>query len=155
MFHGLEGASRSAPALHRMDDVADDARVVIDFPPSPDDIRLYNQRMSHLSQAGWHSGLSGLSLVVLGLMGMGCSAYACMQTSLQGDEAVFADEHRWLGYAFGGSVALLSTWSITFGLSEICVCARKRREARQEMQAMSASVRFDARSGEANGRDFV
>ncbi len=128
--------------------------VRLEFPPTPDDIRLHSQTMSHLAQVGWSAGVTGLAMIVTGLVGLGASAYICTESTALTDDGRAAPESKWLGYAIAGSVAAISTMSTMVGLREVCRCAKKRREADRELLAMSVTVRTTSAPVE-DSRDFA
>ena len=131
-------------------EAVDEQRVTIDFPASPDDVRLRSQSTSscRLSMAGCTSGMSGLVTLVLGLAGLATAAYVCVETDKQAGSAVANSEIQRLGYGFGGSVAVLGGMLVTYGVGQLSYAAAKRREAQEEALELSQQARFESTMGE-------
>lgn len=135
----------SSARIHRAAiESADDARITIDFPPTPDDVRLRSQTMSRLSRAGYASGLTGLAVTVLGVAGLASSAYLSVQAAAEVEAPDGADADRWVEFGLCGGLAVLSSLVVTFGLSQVCLCVKERRQAGQAWGAFSTRVQFES-----------
>ncbi|MDR3397092.1 MAG: hypothetical protein P4M06_05980 [Pandoraea sp.] len=130
-------------------------QVNIDFPLAPDDVRLRSRRMSRLVDAGCASGLIGMTSTVLGLAGLASAAYICLEADALGDTSIAAHNRRWLGYGFGGGMGFVSTVAVTFGLTQVCLALRKRREAAQEIGTLSVRARFGTATTEDPRRELA
>ncbi len=139
----LSGATVQVPSHRPAVEAAEDMQVDIDFPLTPDDVRLRSRRMSRLVDAGCGAGLIGLTSTVLGLAGLAGAAYICLEAHAQADTSVEAHNRRWLGYGFGGGMGFVSSVAVTFGLTQVCLALRKRREAAQEMGTLSVRARVE------------
>lgn len=139
----------SAPVVES----AEDARIMMDFPPTPDDVRRQSQTISRLGRAGFAVGLSGLTVTVLGAVGLISGAYFCLAAAAEVDDSESAEMSRRLGYGLGGGTLLLSAGAVTFGLSQICRGISARRQAGQEITSLHARVQFAPR-GEGRIREY-
>ncbi|VVE28215.1 hypothetical protein [Pandoraea anhela] len=145
----FDGAGPSAPVYRAAIESADDARITIDFPPTPDDVRLRSQTMSRLSQAGCVSGLVGLAVTVLGVAGLAGSAYFAVQAATDVERTRAAEQDRWGELGLSGGLSVLSSLVVTFGLSQVCLCVKARRRAEQEWETFTTRVQFEpSRAGE-------
>ncbi|UVA80314.1 hypothetical protein [Pandoraea commovens] len=152
---GETGPSAPATHTHRAAiESAEDARITIDFPVTPDDVRLRSQTMSRLGRGGLSGGLTGVAITVLGLLGLATGAYYCLEASASDDDSEVARQDRWIGVGVGGGMAGLSTLAVTFGLGQVCLCLKKRREAGREMTSLSTRVQFES-PREVGSRDYV
>ncbi|WP_157123021.1 hypothetical protein [Pandoraea vervacti] len=140
----IDGAGPSAPVYRAAVESAEDARITIDFPATPDDVRLRSQTMSRLSQAGCVTGLTGLAVTILGMVGLAGGAYLCLDAAAEVDDTETAEHNRWVGFGLGGGMGTLSALAVTFGLGQVCLCLKARREAEQEMGTISTRVHFTA-----------
>lgn len=143
----IDGAGPSAPVYRAAIESAEDAHITIDFPATPDDVRLRSQTMSRLSQAGRVTGLTGLAVTILGLVGVAGSAYLCLEAAAEIEDTDAADRNRWIGFGLGGGMGTLSALAVTFGLSQVCACLKARRRAEREMETMSTHVHFTTPGG--------
>lgn len=146
----ISGGLQPVTSLRPPVECAEDHRVMIEFPLTPDDVRLRSQTMSRLSSTGCASGLAGFAITILGVAGMATAGYICLEADSEVDKSIVAHDRRWLGYGFGGGMAILSSMAVTFGLSQVCLTIRRRRDAAQEMSALSGRARFESAS--AGGR---
>jgi len=152
---GGTGASAPAASTHQAAiESAEDARITIDFPVTPDDVRLRSQTMSRLGRGGLSGGLTGVTITVLGLLGVATGAYYCLEAAVSDDDSEIAQQDRWLGLGVGGGMAGLSALAVTFGLAQVCQCLKKRRDAEREMTTLSTRVQFES-PREAGSRDYV
>ncbi|MDM8355904.1 hypothetical protein [Pandoraea communis] len=138
----ISGAAVQMPSHRPAVEAAEDMQVNIDLPLSPDDVRLRSRTVSRLADAGCAAGLIGLTSTVLGLAGLASAAYICLEADAQADTSVAAHNRRWLGYGFGAGMGFVSSVAVTFGLTQVCLALRKRREVAQEMVTMSVRARF-------------
>lgn len=142
------------PQNHGGVESADALQVDIDFPSTPDDVRLRSCTMSRLSNAGCGSALLGLASTILGLVGLASAAYICLDADALPDTSIDAHNRRWVGYGFGAGMGFVSSVAVTFGLTQVCLARRKRRDAAQEMSALSVRARFETAFGTANTEGF-
>ncbi|VVD98503.1 hypothetical protein PAQ31011_02014 [Pandoraea aquatica] len=152
-----EGAGPSAqvaPTYRAIIESADDARISIDFPVTPDDVRLRSQTMSRLQHGGLSDGLTGVAITVLGMLGLASGAYYCLEASLADDASDATRQGQWIAVGVGGGMAVLSSIAVTFGLAQICRCMKKQRDAGREMTTLSTRVQFEA-ARDVRPRDYV
>ncbi|VVD79323.1 hypothetical protein PEP31012_01010 [Pandoraea eparura] len=145
----LGSISGSAPTMQapRTDvDALDVLQAAIDFPPTPDDVRSRSQSASHVNTAGCTSGLLGLVTLVFGLAGIATAVYVCVEANKPVGSASRESGVGWLGNGFGGSVGALGGMLVTYGLSQVCYAAAKRRAEREDME-LSEPARFESTIG--------
>ncbi|MFK0378375.1 hypothetical protein [Pandoraea sp. NPDC090278] len=152
---GGTGARAPTAPMHRAAiESAEDARITIDFPVTPDDVRLRSQTMSRLGRGGLSGGLTGVTITVLGMLGLTTGAYYCLEAAASDDDSDVAQQDRWMGLGIGSGMAGLSALAVTFGLAQVCQCLKKRREAEREMTTLSTRVQFES-PREGGSRDYV
>ncbi|WP_322881449.1 hypothetical protein [Pandoraea sputorum] len=153
----IGGAGPSAPAVptyRAAIESAEDARITIDFPITPDDIRLRSQTMSRLGRGGLSGGLTGVAMTVVGVLGLSAGAYFCLAATVADDESGASRLDQWTGVGIGGGMAAASTLAVTYGLAQVCLCLKKQREAGRAMTTLSTRVQFES-PREAPPRDYV
>ncbi|VVE86147.1 hypothetical protein [Pandoraea bronchicola] len=151
----ISGAGVQMPPHRAAVESAEDMQVNIDFPLTPDDVRLRSRTVNRLASAGCASGLLGLTVTVLGLAGLAGAAYVCLEADEQAETSIAGHDRRWLGYGFGAGLGFVSSVAVTFGLSQVGLSLRKRREAAQEMGTLNVRARFGTASTEDFRRERV
>ncbi|VVE76599.1 hypothetical protein [Pandoraea sputorum] len=152
---GGAGPSASVVPTHRSAiESAEDARITIDFPMTPDDIRLRSQTVSRLGRGGLSGGLTGVAMTVLGMLGLSAGGYFCLAATGVDDESGVPRLDPWIGVGIGGGMAAVSTLAVTYGLAQVCLCLKKQHEAGREITTLSTRVQFES-PREAAPRDYA
>lgn len=146
---------QTVPVRRAPIEAAEDARIVIDFPTTPDDVRLRAQSTSRMERAGCVQGVVGIVSTAVGVAALSLCAYLALDAAAEVEDTPAADNRRVFGYSFAGGVGLLSAMATTFGLSQLCVCLRKRREARGEMNSQNTYVHFSTRAQQGGAYDHA
>jgi hypothetical protein len=149
----ISGAGLQVPQHHGGVESADTLQVDIDFPSTPDDVRLRSMTMNRFATAGCGSGLLGLASMILGLAGLAGATYICLEADTRPDTSIDLHNRRWMGYAVGGSMGFVSSTAVTFGLSQVYLAMKKRRRAAQEIVEMSVRARFQNATTEGFRRE--
>ncbi|VVE00480.1 hypothetical protein PHO31112_02104 [Pandoraea horticolens] len=151
----ISGAGLQVPQHREPVESAEQAQVNIDFPLTPDEVRVRFRAIDRLAAAGCASGLVGFASTVLGLAGLASAAYVCLEADSQPDNSIAAHNRRWLGYSFGAGMGFVSTVAVTFGLTQVCQSLRKRRAVAHEIGTLSTRVRFANANAEDVRREPV
>ena len=136
-------------------ETAEDGRIVIDFPTTPDDVRLRAQSTSRMENAGCVQGLVGVASTVLGVASLALCGYMALDAVAEVEDTPAADNRRVVGYSFAGGAAVLAGVATTFGLSQICACLKKRRDASRALVSQNTYVQFSTRPREGGANDHV
>lgn len=158
MTSGTNGVARPgapvASVYRAAIESAEDAPITIEFPVTPDDVRLRSQTVSRLGRGGLSGGLTGVTITVLGMLGLASGAYYCLEAAALDDASEVARQDRWIGVGVGGGMAGLSALVVTFGMAQVCQCLRKQRAAGREITTLSMRMRFES-PREDGPRDYV
>ncbi|WP_287497253.1 hypothetical protein [Pandoraea sp. CB10b_02] len=145
-------AAQAAPDAHDVPDARDArdaARVTLDFPVAPDEVRLHSRTASRLARAGCAAGLAGVACTVLGIASFAGGAYLCLDAASDVADGAPGRE-PWAAYAVGGTLVGMAAISISIGLHQVGACLRKRREAAEHMRLLSLSAHYAPLGGRAH-----
>lgn len=126
-----------------------DSAIAIDFPPTPDDVRLHRQMGRRVCQEGCSALLTGLAVTILGLAGVVSGAYYVVDAAATVADSSLARSNQTSKFSAGGSLFGLGVLAAMFGLSRLRDGWDEHRESAAEMRELRARAQYEMTRGGA------